>query len=114
MAAIYVTSSAPALPDLPAGLSDKTGHLAAYAALGALSIRAFAGGTWDGVVSRALVSGLALAAGYGVADEWHQSFVPDRTASAADWGADLAGALAAAIAAGWWARRVRRGRTRNV
>jgi VanZ family protein len=34
---------------------------------------------------------LGIAVLYGALDEWHQSFVPGRHATAADWGADLVG-----------------------
>ena len=30
---------------------------------------------------------------YGALDEWHQSFVPGRTASVADWGMDIIGVV---------------------
>jgi hypothetical protein len=39
--------------------------------------------------------GVAVAVGYGVADEWHQSFVPGRTPSAFDLGTDAVGAAVA-------------------
>lgn len=51
---------------------------------------------------------LALAVLYAVSDEWHQSWVPPRRASAWDVALDAAGA-AAALAATWgWGRRRRR------
>lgn len=46
----------------------------------------------------ALASGVAVALGYAVSDEYHQSFVPGRTASPRDVSFDLAGILMAAAA----------------
>jgi VanZ family protein len=34
---------------------------------------------------------------FGASDEWHQSFVPGRSAEVADWVADTAGAACAAV-----------------
>jgi VanZ family protein len=41
---------------------------------------------------------LAVGYAYGALDEWHQSFVPGRTPSVADWVADVVG-----VTAGYWA-----------
>ncbi len=54
---------------------------------------------WPGVRLRPLVmaaAAVAVAAGYGVTDEFHQALVPGRTASVTDWGIDVVGATAAA------------------
>jgi len=48
---------------------------------------------------RDLVLAIALATLYGVTDEVHQTFVPDRTGHAVDVGWDLVGALFGAIVA---------------
>lgn len=42
---------------------------------------------------------------YGISDEWHQSFVPNRVPSALDVAADAAGALVFAALAWWLANR---------
>ena len=66
-------------------------------ALAALLVRALA---WRGEVTvtvMAVAFGLALL--YGVTDELHQSFVPDRTGKAADLVWDGAGALIGVVAA---------------
>ncbi len=58
---------------------DKVAHLGLYGILGATLAWAVwvsgASGRWRWVL---------LGIAYGVSDEWHQSFVPDRTPSAAD------------------------------
>jgi len=64
---------------------DKLAHLITYAVLAGL-LRA--GGL-------APAPALATAALYGLSDEWHQSFVPGRDASLADWAADVSGAVLA-------------------
>ena len=46
---------------------------------------------------------LAIAAGYSALDEFHQSFVPSRTASPWDSLLDTTGAAAAQLALGLWA-----------
>ncbi len=60
--------------------------------------------TFDG--SRGLLCWLG-AVGYGILDEIHQSFIPLRTASAADVAADAAGAGLAILAAWYWLGRRR-------
>lgn len=97
MIAIFVASSATDLDPLPARFLDKVIHLAVYAVLGALSARALAGGLRT-VTPRAAVLAIALSALYGISDEWHQSFVPGRTADPMDVAADVAGAALGACA----------------
>ncbi|SDS37876.1 VanZ family protein [Opitutus sp. GAS368] len=78
-------------------LIRKAGHLTEYAIL-ALLLRQAIGGRG----ARPFVLALVIAAAYAATDEFHQSFVPGRTASAWDVLIDTAGALAAlALAAGW-------------
>ncbi|MEK7217385.1 MAG: VanZ family protein [Chloroflexota bacterium] len=94
MALIYWLSSQPELPTLaPAGYEQALttlAHLGEYGVLGAL-------GWWAAGVhpprasARALLL-LALATVYGLSDEWHQSFVPGRTAESYDVVVDGAGA----------------------
>jgi VanZ family protein len=101
MAVIFVASSLPNLGPLPGGMTDKTGHLAGYAALAALTLRALAGAQWRGCTSRAAWRAWILSAAYGATDEFHQSFVPGRSTSFGDWVADVAGAgLAVLVLAG--------------
>lgn len=74
---------------------DKLAHAGAYAALASLVYRALPSGP----------AAVALAAGYGVVDELHQSRVPGRSPDPLDWVADLLGALAGASLAVRWTRR---------
>jgi VanZ family protein len=103
MAAIFVVSSIPDLGPLPAGVSDKSAHTVAYAGLGILLLFALTQGRPARVTLRRAVIAVALASVYGMSDEWHQSFVPGRSAEWADVLADVLGAtlgvaLAVAVA----------------
>ena len=93
MGAIFYASSMTAVPDLPGGLTDKTGHLIGYALLGALAIRGFAGATWAGITTGPAVRAVLLSAAYGATDEFHQKFVANRTPDILDWCADVIGAV---------------------
>ncbi len=68
------------------------GHLAEYGVLTFLLVLASAKTTavdWRWL----LVAVTLLAALYGLSDEFHQSFVPGRTASVLDWATDIFGVL---------------------
>ncbi len=101
MAAIFIASHQPKLPDLPFlhievrgyDLSDKIGHLVVYAVLGALLWRVL-GDLKGGVRICAVV---ALAVAYGITDELHQLSVPGRSFELADLGADALGAAVSSI-----------------
>lgn len=83
-------------------LLRKTGHVSEYAILAALWYRAFRRGRGATEAASAALA-LAISVGWAALDEWHQSFVPSRTASAADVvldGASAAVALAVA-SLGW-------------
>ena len=74
---------------------DKVLHCLVYGLLGALWVRAF--NTLKGFNGRRrilLLTGVVMATMYGLSDEWHQSFVPARTADPADLLADFCGSLA--------------------
>ncbi len=114
MAVIFAASSVPNLTSLPGGVSDHAGHFAGYALLSALLIRAIASARWAGVTWPASAAAVALSALYGVSDEWHQRFVPGRTAALDDWIADLLGAATAAGLLAGVASVVRRRERRAV
>jgi VanZ family protein len=94
MALIFAASS---LPDLQApGVSDKTAHLFAYALLGAGILRALALAEWSGVTGARVAYAVLVSVAYGITDELHQWFVPNRTPDIGDVVADLTGAAVAA------------------
>ncbi len=101
MALIFIASSIPNLTDLPGHMSDKAGHGIGYGLLGLALLRALAGARFSGVTLRAVLLTVVCATAYGVSDEFHQTFVPGRTADVHDVAADAIGATAAA--AGAWA-----------
>lgn len=93
---VIFVQSAFATPDLVPRWPyfDKVLHAGVYALLGGLLGRAF--NTLDGWQKRPLALILIatlLTALYGLSDEWHQSFVPERTADATDLLADFIGGL---------------------
>lgn len=96
MGLIFAASSRSDLDPLPGNVLDKIIHFGVYAVLGALTLRALAGGRletadWRHVALAALLSTL-----YGASDEWHQAFVPGRTPDLKDVAADALGASAGA------------------
>jgi VanZ family protein len=108
-AGIYVVSDQPQLPGLseyvPDAILKKTGHGAAYAALAMLLAHALHVGARP--TARQLLIIGAIVAAYALIDEWHQSFVPNRSAQFVDALIDCAGALAGLViwrvsnGAGW-------------
>jgi VanZ family protein len=97
MSVIFAASSIPDLGPLP-GMSDKSGHSIGYALLGALLFRALAGGRLSGVTWGRAIATVVLTTLYGVSDEFHQMFVPGRTADRLDVLADGIGAVLAVLA----------------
>jgi hypothetical protein len=96
LCAIIFWQSSYATPDiLPKWpYQDKAFHGGVYGLLAALWVRAFS--TVRGFHGRRrllLWTGIVLATLYGLSDEWHQSFVPARTADAADLLADFCGSV---------------------
>jgi VanZ family protein len=104
LALIFWFSAMPDPGTPPGGMSDKSAHFIAYAALGGSLIRALASGRASGVTRRRLLVAMLLATLYGVSDELHQHFVPGRTPDWLDVLADAAGAVAGALgmAAAMW------------
>jgi len=100
---IFTLSSFSKLPEAPPRITDKHAHVAVYAVLGALLVRALSGATWAGVTTPVAVAAAAVAALYGLSDELHQYFVPGREVSTADLIADGLGAVLAAGALRAWA-----------
>jgi VanZ family protein len=101
MAGIFVASSVPD-PPMPARVSDVSLHGVAYFGLTLLLIRALAADQWRGVTAVTLAAAWAVAVTYGVTDEWHQSFVPNRQADVRDAIANAVGAFGATVVVGAW------------
>lgn len=99
MAVIFYQSSLVHAP-LPRAISDKVAHAIGYGLLGALTVRAIAGGFPRPVSASAALLSIAIAVLYGVWDEWHQTFVPGRSADVSDLIADGIGA-AIAVGVAW-------------
>jgi VanZ family protein len=75
----------------------KIAHLTEYAILGFLAARAFRTSSRPGVRNRWFLICAALVIVYALADEYHQSFVPSRTASIYDSLIDMIGGLTALL-----------------
>ena len=104
---IFAASSISNLKTLPGDMSDKSGHSIGYGLLGGVILRALAGGRLRGVTWSRGIAAIALATLYGVTDEFHQLFVPGRSADRYDVLADCIGAtLGTAI--GWVAVAMQR------
>ena len=103
---LYYLSDQPRLrPPQTVPSSDTLAHVAAYAVLGWLWTVALRE-TWEGCSSLAVVLfALIFTLGYGLSDEWHQSFVPGRVSSAADVVADVIGGGLGAGSFFLWTRR---------
>ncbi len=103
---IFWMSSRPiAISHLPEN-SDKVIHAATWALLGGLVAGGGRAAGWS--ARTALAIAIAVAALYGLADELHQSQVPSRDASVADWIADAVGAIAGALAITYLRRHAHR------
>lgn len=113
MAALYWLSSLPGTPspEDPAVYSlfywlsplvQNVLHVPAYVALAWAWHWAL--GAWLRMSSARVITAWAIASGYGVFDEWHQSFVPGRYASLTDVAFDAAGATLGIVLAVWASR----------
>jgi VanZ family protein len=104
MVLIYVLSSQPSLPtpELFPG-EDLLAHIVFYAVLGGFLARSLAP---PRVATKRILLLTILVTAYGVLDEYHQSFVPGRDASAWDMLADGLGGFLAALVLFWQDRRM--------
>lgn len=105
MGTIFLLSSQPGgqLPMGPPGF-DKLLHLGAYALLAMLILGALPRAPGGYRLGQALLAA-ALAAVYGLTDEWHQFHVPGRSMDGWDIAADAAGALLGALLLRWVSAR---------
>lgn len=95
MALIFFLSHQPILPGppMPIPFFDKWMHGLFYGVLAFLVLRAWLQGSYQSLDWKAVAITLFIVALYGVSDEFHQSFVPNRTPDLSDWLADMSGAL---------------------
>lgn len=92
--AIFMQSSFPATKSIPPfPMADKVLHLVGYALLGGLFLRALR--TFSIRDNKMLIIFLSmiLSSLYGISDEIHQSFVPERSADIYDALADTVGSI---------------------
>lgn len=85
----------------------KISHFSSYAVLGLLAARAFLGSAVRTLSEHWFAAGVLLVIGYALLDEYHQSFVPSRSASIFDSLIDIAGGLFALICVSKFRRRFR-------
>jgi len=98
---VFGLSSIPGtrIPDVGFTFADKVAHIGVYGVLGALCYRALQrGGRPTGRPRRVLAAAL-LALAYGMTDEFHQMFVPNRSSELLDLAADLLGGTLGALVA---------------
>lgn len=98
MALLFAASATPDTSIVPESLSDKFLHIAAYAPLGVLVLRALTGGRLAAITWPRALAAVALSVLYGLTDEIHQLYVPGRTADPLDLLADGVGAALGAAA----------------
>ena len=90
-------------------LVRKVGHLTEYAVLALLAARAFQTSSRELLRNRWFWVSLLFVVAYSLSDEFHQSFVPSRTASIYDCMIDSVGGLVALVLLAIRNRRVRTG-----
>ena len=94
---------------------DKGIHCVEYGVLGFLVARAVRGRPGSGSIrphsdQRTVLIAVILSSLYGASDEFHQSFVPRRSAEALDVAADTVGSLMGALVFALHSHRSRRGK----
>jgi hypothetical protein len=112
MGLIYGLSSRSTLPGLPDTVAwcevvdrmiMKSAHMLAYGSLAWLYLRGLRHHLGPLAVLR--IVSVAMAVGYGLSDEYHQTFVPGREGKLFDVGVDGVGACSAMVLDWWLARR---------
>ena len=78
-------------------LTRKLAHFSEYALLAILAARAFSSSPNPHLKRRWFIVSLAIIVIYALLDEYHQSFVPSRTASVFDSFIDMSGGLTALV-----------------
>jgi len=87
---------------------DKVVHFLLYAVLAVTTLYALSAKFRRRFPVKAAIAVIAICACYGLADEYHQSFIAGRFPSTMDLVADMAGALSVCFL--WWRTWGRRGR----
>jgi VanZ family protein len=98
-AVIFIQSAFPAMDqfqDVPYG--DKYLHVLGYAILGGLFFRAFRSQYFQDRLFLTFLISIAASTGYGISDEFHQYFVPYRSAEIMDALADMVGSCIGVMA----------------
>jgi VanZ family protein len=96
---IFTLSAIPgsALPELSVSGADKLVHAVVYGVLGALSWRGARRARPHHPTGRVVAVAALIAMLYGITDELHQAFVPNRTPDWRDGIADTVGGIAGAL-----------------
>lgn len=96
---IFALSSLSTTPEILSEIvgADKLLHTLEYFIFGYLVMRVFATSPGHSIRSRAAVLAWMVGTAYAASDEFHQSFVPGRTASLYDVLFDVLGVLLAAV-----------------
>lgn len=100
MMLIYFLSSRSHFPvEAPSWMffADKIAHAMIFGLLGFLFLRAWLHGQWEHITTSACVLTVLFVLLYGISDEAHQMFVPNRTPSVEDIIADVTGGCIAAV-----------------
>ncbi len=109
LALMLAVSSLPGkeLPEADIPFADKAAHFAEYLVLGLLMFRAVSLGPKNIVLAKQLILSIIIISAYAAFDEWHQSFIPGRSADVLDFIADAAGAFCGMIIYIIWRRKCR-------
>lgn len=97
MVGIFTLSSFSTLPQPPVRGIDKPEHYIEYGGLAVVAIWALLNSRKRRSLLTAAVMGVAIASLYGITDEFHQSFVPNRSCDILDWVCDTLGAITGAL-----------------
>jgi len=94
-------------------LVRKAGHFGEYTILGLFAARAFRNSTHRSLRRHWFLAAAVLICFYALTDEYHQSFVPSRTASIYDSMIDMSGGLTALVLITLW-RLIRRRKQKRI
>lgn len=88
--------SEPPVPDFGFSMGDKINHFGAFAIMAVLAVRAASAFGPSRRLATLLCISILYCVVYGASDEFHQSFVPQRSSDITDLAADIFGAISAA------------------